>query len=251
MKFSQQYFDSMFKNCDTIDGNNWGINWRASQKKRIEIALEMISKISCKKDISILEIGCATADVTERLLDLNPHIKRYDAIDIAETAIKICKSKKHKNVNFYCESILDKELCSGIYDLILCMDIIYYLREAEQKQCMEKCYKALKPGGAILISCPYDKKEIYRLLNLKGKYQIKSIEFNRNYLWACIDSKLMKYYVRQIPPKIKRMIHILLSNTTLMNVAYQICCILNIEKYTHFYILYGKEYEKTLFDNYN
>ena len=51
MKFNQQYFDSMFKEYNTIDGNKWGINWRASQIKRIEIALEMISNILRKKCI--------------------------------------------------------------------------------------------------------------------------------------------------------------------------------------------------------
>ena len=251
MKFNQQYFDSMFKEYNTIDGNKWGINWRASQIKRIEIALEMISNILRKKDISILEIGCATADVTERVLDLNPYIKRYDALDISENAIKICKRKKFKNVTFYCGSILDQEVGSGIYDLILCMDLIYYLSKDGQRQCMEKCYRALKPGGKVLISCPYDKLEIYKLLNMKEKYRIKSIEFNRNHLWACIESKLMKYYVQSTPKEVKRMIHVLLSNTTLMNVAYQISCKLKIEKYTHFYILYGKEYEETFFDNNN
>lgn len=240
MKWTKAYFESMFEGYNSALGNAWGFNWRVSQKKRIEIALKMISSDLKRKGISVLEVGCATADVTKSILGLNRSIERYDALDISAEAIRICNRMGLNNVNFACASILEQDLPENYYDLILCMEVIYYFRGAEQKLCMEKMYRALKPGGCLLISVPYDEKEIYRLLNCKGNYTLQSIELNRNWLWSCIDMKLMRLYGSKIPKYLKGVIYSILSNGTLMNLTYRLCCLLKVEKYTHFYIAYRK-----------
>jgi len=240
MKYEKAHFEKMFENYNSVEGNDWGINWRASHKKRIEIALDMLIPVLKRKDISILEIGCATGDVTEKILQINHNIKRYDALDISENAIRICKSKEIRQVNFICNSISKQDLPAGSYDLIICMDVIYYLNGMKQQACMENMYKALKPGGQLLICVPYDEKEIYRLLNTKNAYSIASIKLNRNWLWAVIDQKLMMLYKKDIPKWLKRMIYLILSDSILMELAYCLCRILRIERYTHFYIDYRK-----------
>ncbi len=46
MKKDKEYFENnYFNNFNEQDGNGWGFNWRASQKKRMDNSIKFIEKI--------------------------------------------------------------------------------------------------------------------------------------------------------------------------------------------------------------
>lgn len=244
MRLDKSHFESCFENYNPAEGTSWGFNWRAAMKKRTEIALDMAAPMLKKKGVSVLEVGCAAGDVTKQVLDMCRELERYDALDISENAIRICEGKgldRGGKVRFLCGSIVDQPLSAGTYDLVLCMDVIYYLSKEDQRRSMEKLYEAMKPGGRLLVCVPYEEREIFTLLNSKGRFEIEMIQMNRNVLWAGLDRKLVGLYGRKdISPKVKRGLYRFLSNQTLMELSYRLCCRLKLERYTHFYILYRK-----------
>lgn len=209
-------------------------------RKRMEIALDLIAPQMRKKELSVLEVGCASGDVTKEVIDKFENIKHYDAFDISQKAIAICKSKQIKKVSFWCASTDAIELQDEVYDLILCMDVIYYLNKQQQIECMDKMYHALKKKGHLFVCVPYEKKQIHLLLNMKGDYTIETIALNKNWLWAAIEGKLLVLYENTKNIMIKKLLFRIISNKEIVDFFNVVAGLLNMEKYTHFYILFRK-----------
>jgi SAM-dependent methyltransferase len=82
---------------------------------------------------SVLEIGCATGDITAGLSALNPKIK---GIDLSPEMIKIAK-KKYPGLDFFLADAENSEL-AGQYDYLLMSDLVGYLED------LQKTFRGLK-----------------------------------------------------------------------------------------------------------
>ena len=129
-------FDEMFSNYTERDGNGWGINWRSSHYRRMKDAISIMRPVLKKQQLKVLEVGCATGDMTELILSCITDLKIYDALDISEKAISIFKRKiLDKICRWFVGNIADIQL-DETYDIIICCDVIYYLPVYQQKKCM-------------------------------------------------------------------------------------------------------------------
>ncbi|MDE7131962.1 MAG: class I SAM-dependent methyltransferase [Lachnospiraceae bacterium] len=240
MRKDKAFFEkNYFANYDEQDGNGWGFNWRASQKKRMENAVRFMGKILKKKDLTVLEAGCATADMTRLIYENIDSIKRYDAFDISDIAIKICKTKGMDQINWMVCNLTDMNFIPDTYDLIICSEAIVYLSFDQQKVCIEKFYSYLKRGGVLFLSM-HDAEYGENFKPVLKCFRKKKIFYNRTWLWTKIEYQLFRCY-RQSNKKIfKRLLRLLISNEKLMEFFNKINEIFLPNKIQHIFLLLKK-----------
>lgn len=157
---NEPFFNSKFEHYNEIDGNAWRFNWRASQLHRMNEAAKYVNQIiSCSNHhIDICEIGCASADFTNMYYKEN--IMNILGVDLSSKAIEICKEKfrDKTNIRFFQGNILDLQL-SQKFDLVICMDVLHYFNEEEQKQALRTIKTILSNEGKCLLMIPVGNKE--------------------------------------------------------------------------------------------
>lgn len=115
------------------------------------------SKTADKKS-HILDAGSGFGQYTYFFSRLSNHW-RITGVDVKEEQIEDCnrffdKTGKSSHVNFkYADLVKFSE--TNAYDLILSVDVMEHI--LEDRKVFENFYKALKPGGMLLISTPSDK----------------------------------------------------------------------------------------------
>lgn len=115
-------------------------------QKKLEITQQYL-----KCDMYVLEFGCGTGSTA---LVHAPFVKQYEAIDVSQKMVDICKQKliaqPKPNLYFSClpfESLLSDE---SSYDAILAMSILHLIDDP--KEVIRKVFKLLKPGGIFVSS---------------------------------------------------------------------------------------------------
>lgn len=104
------------------------------------------------RKITILDFGCGSGILFEKLKKLNPH-SRLIGIDVSKEAIKLAR-EKFPNDNFYIIQdgqtfpISDKSI-----DFILATDVIEHVYETNKT--LAEFYRILKPDGKLLLTTPY------------------------------------------------------------------------------------------------
>jgi len=95
---------------------------------RSEILLDLIKYGYFSK---CLDIGCGEGVFTNRISN---YFDRVDAFDISNIAIKRARLKfKNHKINFYVEDARNFTALKK-YDLIFCLEMLYYLNNKEQKK---------------------------------------------------------------------------------------------------------------------
>lgn len=100
------------------------------------------------KEKNILEIGCGTGEISQRLSNLKYNVS---AIEISEEMIRVSNEKYS---DFEIKQMDMKELCDeNKYDAIICIfDALNYLGSIEElKRVFENVERALKNGGVFLF----------------------------------------------------------------------------------------------------
>ena len=145
--------------------------------KRFDVAFDLIRGL---KVDDALDIGCADGLFTESLQGL---ARNVFGIDVSETALRMA-SERFPSGWFSVGNIIELPFSDSRFDLVSCLDIIYYLDEAGRKKAVEELARVLKPGGWLLISTswprftktrtgqPYIKpKELLRLLGHRFAFE--------------------------------------------------------------------------------
>jgi malonyl-CoA O-methyltransferase len=122
------------------------------QKK---MALELLEMVKAEGDfeaedpIQILEIGCGTGYLTERLRQVYPNAQ-ITAIDLAPGMIEVAHERiQHPNVHFICADIEEMELFEK-YDLVISNATVQWFNQIEDTT--NKLYISLKPNGILCFS---------------------------------------------------------------------------------------------------
>jgi peptidoglycan/xylan/chitin deacetylase (PgdA/CDA1 family) len=134
------HWDAFFQQDDP-----WSYD-SAYEREKYAVQIELLPAVPIER---ALEVACAEGHFTRSLA---PRVRRLLATDVSATALgraaERCRSAS--NVVFQRLDLLSDPI-PGPMDLIVCSEVLYYLRdERELRQVIDKLVAALAPGGSIV-----------------------------------------------------------------------------------------------------
>lgn len=180
---SREWAEKLFNSSKT---DPWGHDWRASQKIRYQVALSMIKQnISLNDTQKVLDIGCALGDFTNQLSQ-TINGKYILGVDISETAVNKC-TKKYPHLHFERAQLPELNVSSSVFDLIVALEVIYYVDEKHLDSALEKIASLLSPNGWLLISTylyrpPFETPEIFkRWVGKRFEVEEEKLRYHKHY----------------------------------------------------------------------
>jgi len=131
-------FDKWFEN-ENPWGNRNTFNDRLYKLK----VLEYLNYHYYKR---VLDLGCGEGDFTELIASKVESVK---AVDISATAIERAKRRfSQDNIEYICSGALKfVQQDKNRYDLIFCLEMLYYLEPNEQEELLYYLSKTLEDNG--------------------------------------------------------------------------------------------------------
>ncbi len=139
---SKETMDNWFKSRFSIE-NNYEVS-RHSVNNRIDYDMDLISKHS-NRDSSVLDMGCGTGVIEERLCDCVKYIK---AIDKYQEFIE--RAKSSSNVEYEKHDVVTY-VENRLYDLILLFGVTIYLLDEEMEELLANCNKMMDDNSTLII----------------------------------------------------------------------------------------------------
>ena len=148
-----------------VNDDPWGLSWRPSQKLRYLHTLSLLDKIDRPVE-RVLDIGCATGDVTY-LLSRKYNSDAVIGIDFIETAVQRARMK-YPGLRFELHSIFDigRQFIKDT-DLAMCLEVLYYINSADHLRALDAIKDALREGGYVVFSSFRGKPPYLSLEKLK------------------------------------------------------------------------------------
>ena len=103
---------------------------------------------SIDKDLRILDAGCGTG----KWLTVLENYGGAEGIDYSQEAIKYCRQRGLQNIDVH--DIREYEYGENKYDLLTCIGVIYCFEHPHEIPILQSFYRALKPGGILILDSP-------------------------------------------------------------------------------------------------
>lgn len=193
---TSEWFESLFK---SNDDDPWGHNWRGIELYRYDVIMKLLRGVftqpQLNSDFKTLDIGCSTGDFTNCLYKLNNNVI---GMDISETAIQRAVVK-FKHIDFRIGSLTCYRFQNNIdFDLITCLEVLYYLDDIMQKILLEEVSRLLKERGTVLFTSVIGAKPYFDPMGLidilKEYFEIKTIGYYGSYEYSRIEKLLFDKY---------------------------------------------------------
>ncbi len=108
-------------------------------------------KSNSKSKLKVLDAGCGTGAVLDRLED---YVECY-GIDSSEEAIKFCKMRGLNNV--VKASITSVPFNDNFFHIVTSLDVLYHLQVKSDTEALKELYRVLKKNGILILNLPsYD-----------------------------------------------------------------------------------------------
>ena len=192
---TREWFESMFDSSKHPTTDGWKTAFRGSQKFRHDLYIKVLKRLLSKgKKIQVLDIGCALGDLTGKVWKLN-QINEIYGIDISKNAM-IRASRKYPEFEFIVGSLPILPFRGNSFDLILCLEVLYYLPFKKRIRSLENIRKTLKPESYLLFSGVLDGGIRYfaedQILGLISRFfQIETIVYNYAKIYTEIERPLL------------------------------------------------------------
>lgn len=144
------------------DSTDWDMYYRspllqAQLARRITLKLltSILSRYVDNDEIeSICELGGANSCLYESLKNTYPNAQ-YTIVDNNRYGIELTRERfaSHKGLSVQCQDILDS-FHPPQADLVISLGLIEHFDQEETKRAIEEHFKAVKPGGLVLITYP-------------------------------------------------------------------------------------------------
>ena len=141
------WFEKKFENINRF-GDRWGHSFRYSQQSRMSDSFRLASLVLRMGATQVLDIGCATADFSRRLVGMGRTVR---ACDVSHNAIAYCK-KNIPDIVFQTETLPELSYPSSKFDLVCALEVLHYLNEPELVKAIDEIYRVTKKGGYFLFS---------------------------------------------------------------------------------------------------
>jgi 2-polyprenyl-3-methyl-5-hydroxy-6-metoxy-1,4-benzoquinol methylase len=193
---TRDWFEEQFSSHELDEfGDKWGHRWRGSQKFRYSLYNNsLLDLLNTDQLMAILDIGCALGDFTSRVKNLNPQNQVY-GIDISRNAINLV-AKKYPNINFHVAALPNLCFKENFFDVVLCLEVLYYLNPEEREISLKNIKNILRPNGHVLLSGVLDGAKRYfdekQILELVSKYfNIMVIKYNYAKIYTILEAKFL------------------------------------------------------------
>lgn len=163
MKTAEEHYNQLAEVYDK--------KWEEYNNKTTE---EIIKNFKLNDNLRILEAGCGTGILIEKLLKLKPNI-RILGVDISKEMLKIAKIRlgKYKNVELLKKDIENLKLREK-FDLIISNSSIHYLDNLDK---VIRNFKSLLNENGELILVDWCKNSIlFKILNFYWKLMINGFK---------------------------------------------------------------------------
>ncbi len=122
------------------------------EKQRIQKAGKIIAVLEdhydgSLTDLDVLDIGCSTGIITNKLAESFSHI---NGIDIDKDAIEYARSNKAKNSEFFIQDSMNLGFLDNTFDVVICAHI--YEHVPDSMRLMKEIRRVLKPGGVCYFA---------------------------------------------------------------------------------------------------
>ena len=108
-----------------------------------------MAAIAGRRFAHVLEIGCATGVLTERLAEVCDSLL---AVDVSEVALTAARQRlADRNHVKLTRAEIPAQWPAGRYDLILLSEVLYFLAEEEITETSRRFLDALEPEGWVLL----------------------------------------------------------------------------------------------------
>ena len=163
---------SEYKNMFESENSYW---WYVTLHQITEI---FVKKTRKGKNINIFDAGCGTG----RMLEILKKYGNVEGIDFSEEAVIFSKQRGLKNVCF--GDLNDREFKTDKYDYIISADVICHNGVKDDNEVISKFYKALVPGGFLLMNLP--------AFNILKRRHDKAVFIKRRYTRKKLKTQLKK-----------------------------------------------------------
>ena len=146
----KNWFDSQYENIEGQGVDGWLIGVRASQRARLNQILEALSKFPQSYE-SVLDIGCGIG-IFGSMFKKKFSVNNYTGSDISEKAIRYAKNVSESTSNFVTCALPELPESHMKHDLILMLEVLYYLEPDQRDIAMKNIINALQLGGYLCIT---------------------------------------------------------------------------------------------------
>lgn len=123
------------------------------ERERLDRTYALISGDMDLSGKIAVDIGCAGGTLTRRLRDAGAIVH---AVDVSEEALKILQKEDMSHIRAHHDCAPATRLEDGRYELVVCTDLIAYLKIAEQRLLFSELARLVKRGGIVVCSTPID-----------------------------------------------------------------------------------------------
>lgn len=122
-------------------------------RKRIHDTFETVQSFISLKDKRIADLGCGAGILSRKMRDAGAHV---DAIDVATQALQKLKSEDMHHITAIQDCLPSTSLEDQVYDLVLCTELISYLKSADYRIFMAELARLVKNEGYVACSTELD-----------------------------------------------------------------------------------------------
>lgn len=123
------------------------------ERQRIHATFNAIEAATTLSGRSTVDLGCGSGVLSCMLRDSGAHV---DAVDAAGNALALLKTGNMDNITAIQDCLPNTSLNDNAYDVVVCTEVIAYLRQNEYRLLMAEMARLVKSGGFVVCSTPLD-----------------------------------------------------------------------------------------------
>lgn len=135
-----EFYDAWNLECRKCDFDEVSDEIRLRGQK----VLDLLSQMP-QSDLRILEVGCGTGWLTQKLVDFG----QVTAIDLSPAAIEFAR-ERNKKAEFIAGDFFAYEFDDGKYDVVVCVETLFYVED--QDRFMQRMADLTIDGGILAVT---------------------------------------------------------------------------------------------------